>query len=108
MYEVSEMEIDKLPFLVMLTELFAIILQEIGFEFVPVEEIIPFIHHRFKPATTDGFGFLGHYLVEILLSFVSRIGINIDAKRFMTDNFHCLFVSITRIIIQIERHHPAF
>ena len=101
MYEVSEMEIDELPFLVMLTELFAIILQEIGFEFVPVEEIIPFIHHRFKPAATDGFGFLGHYLV------VSRIGIYVNTKRLMADNFHCLFVSITRIIIQVERQHPV-
>lgn len=37
-----------------------------------------------------------------------RIGIDINTKRFMTDNFHCIFVSIPRIIIQIERHHPAF
>lgn len=98
MYEVSEMEIDELPFLVMLAELFAIILQEIGFEFVPVEEIIPFIHHRFKPAATDGFGFFGHYLVEVLFTLVSRIGIDVNTKRLMADNFHCLFVSITRII----------
>ena len=34
-----------------------------------------------------------------LFPFVSRIGIDIDTKRFMTDNFHCLFVSIPRIII---------
>ena len=107
MYEVSEMEIDELPFLVMLTELFAIILQEIGFEFVPVEEIIPFIHHRFKPAATNGFGFLGHYLVEVLFTLVSRIGIYVNTKRLMADNFHCLFVSITRIIIQVERQHPV-
>lgn len=45
MNEVAEMEIDKLPFLVVFAELLAVILQEIGFEFVLVEEIIPFIHH---------------------------------------------------------------
>ena len=99
MYEVVEMQIDKLPFLVMLTELLAIMLQEVCLESVLVKEVIPFIDNRLEPATTDGFGFLGHYLVEILLSFVSRIGINIDAKRFMTDNFHSLFVPIPRIII---------
>ena len=64
MYEVSEMEINELPFLVMLSELFAIILQEIGFEFVPVEEIIPFIHHRFQPTATNGFWFIGHYIAK--------------------------------------------
>ena len=108
MYEVTEMQIDKLPFLVMLTELLAIILQKVCLEFVLVKEVIPFIDYRLEPATTDGFGFLGHYLVEILFTFVPRIGIDINTKRFMTDNFHCLFVSIPRIIIQIERHHPAF
>ena len=92
----------------MFTELITEILQEISLEFVLVEEIIPFIYYRLEPAATDGFGFLGHYLVEILFTFVSRIGIDINTKRFMTDNFHCLFVSIPRIIIQIERHHPAF
>ena len=34
MYEVIEMQIDKLPFLVMLTELLAIILQKVCLEFV--------------------------------------------------------------------------
>ncbi len=43
MYEVVEMQIDKLPFLVMLTELFAIMLQEVCLEFVLVKEVIPFI-----------------------------------------------------------------
>ena len=35
-------------------ELLAVILQEIGFEFVLVEEIIPFIHDRLESAATDG------------------------------------------------------
>ena len=61
-------------------ELLAVIPQEIGFEFVLVEEIIPFIHDRLESAATDGFGFLGHYLVEIQLAFVSRIGIDINTK----------------------------
>ena len=92
----------------MFTELITEILQEISLEFVLVEEIIPFIHHRFESAAADGFGFLGHYLVEIQLALVFRIGIDINTKRFMADNFHCFLVSIPRIIIQIERHHPAF
>ena len=57
---------DKLPFLVMLTELLAIILKKVCLEFVLVKEVIPFIDYRLEPATTDGFGFLGHYIVEIL------------------------------------------
>ena len=103
MHEVAEVEIDELPFLVVFAKLLAVILQEIGFEFVLVEKIIPFIHHRLKSAATDGFGFLGHYLVEIQLALVSRIGIDINTKRFMADNFHRFLVSIPRIIIQIER-----
>jgi len=104
-YEVLEMEINELPFLVVLAELLTIVLQEIAFEFVPVEEVIPLIYNRFKSAATDGFGFLGHYIVEILLPLVLRVGIDINAKRFVTDYFHCFLVSISRIIIQIERQH---
>ena len=89
----------------MFTELITEILQEISLEFVLVEEIIPFIYDRFKSAATDGFGFLGHYLVEILFTFVPRIGIDINAKRFVTDYLHRFLVSISRIIIQIERQH---
>ena len=107
MYEVAEMEIDELPFLVMFVELLAVILQEIGFEFVLVEKIIPFIHNLLESAATDGFGFLGHYLVEVQLTLVSRIGIDINTKRLMADNFHRFLVSIPRIIIQIERQHPV-
>lgn len=92
----------------MFTELITEILQEISLEFVLVEEIIPFIYYRLEPAATDGFSLLGHYLVEVLFPLVLRIGIYIDAKRFMTDNFHCFFVSIPRIIIQIKRQHPVF
>ena len=89
----------------MFTELITEILQEISLEFVLVEEIIPFIYYRLEPAATDGFGFLGHYIVEILLPLVLRIGIDINAKRFVTDYLHRFLVSISRIIIQIERQH---
>ena len=37
MYEVAEVEIDELPFLVVFAKLLAVILQEIGFEFVLVD-----------------------------------------------------------------------
>lgn len=90
----------------MFTELITEILQEISLEFVLVEEIIPFIDNRLEPSATDGFGLLAHYLVEVLLTLVSRIGIDVNTKRFMTDYFHRFLVSIARIIIQIERQHP--
>lgn len=102
MYEVAEVEIDELPFLVVFAKLLAVILQEIGFEFVLVEEIISFIHNRLESAAADGFGFLGHYLVEIQLALVFRIGIDINTKRFMADNFHRFLVSIPRIIIRVQ------
>ena len=108
MYEVAEMEIDELPFLVVFAELLAVVFQEIRFEFVLVEEIIPFINDRFKAAATNSLGFLGHRFVETLFTLVFRIGVDINAKRFMTDNFHRFLVSIPRIIIQIKRQHPAF
>ena len=92
----------------MFTELITEILQEISLEFVLVEEIIPFIYYRLEPAATDGFSLLGHYLVEVLFTLVLRIGIYINAKRFMTDNFHSFLVSIPRIISQIKRQHPVF
>lgn len=69
MYEVTEMQIDKLPFLVMLTELLAIILQKVCLEFVLVKEVIPFIDYRLEPAATDGFGFS----VITSLKFCSRL-----------------------------------
>ena len=102
------MEIDKFPLWVMFTELITEILQEISLEFVLVEEIIPFIYYRLEPAATDGFSLRGHYRGKVLFTLVLRIGIYIDAKRFMTDNFHCFLVSIPRIIIQIKRQHPVF
>lgn len=55
MHEVAEMEIDKLLFGVMFTELIAEILQKIGLELVLVEEIIPFIN---LPTRTCGNGWL--------------------------------------------------
>ena len=58
MYEVIEVLINEFPFLVMLTELLAIILQKVCLEFVLVKEVIPFIDYRLEPAATDGFGFL--------------------------------------------------
>lgn len=69
MYEVIEMQIDKLPFLVMLTELLAIILQKVCLEFVLVKEVIPFIDYRLEPAATDASAFS----VITSLKFCSRL-----------------------------------
>jgi len=91
----------------MFTELTAEILQEVGLELVLVEEVVTLVDHRLEAAAADCLGLLGHHLVEVLLPLVLRVGIEVDAQRFVADHLHGLLVPVAGIIIQVERQHPS-
>jgi hypothetical protein len=98
-YEVTEVEVDELPFWVMFTELTAEILQKIGLELVLVEEVVALVDHRLEAAAADCLGLLGHHLVEVLLPLVLWVGIEVDSQRFVADHLHGLLVPVAGIII---------
>ena len=102
MNEVVEVLIHKRPFLVVFAELLAVIFQKIGFVFVFVKEIIPFIDNGFEPSAPDGFRLFRHGGVEVPFTLVLRIGIDINVQSLMTDGLHRFLVTISRIVIKVE------
>lgn len=93
MHEVAEVLIYKLPFLVVLAQLLLVILQKSGFVFAFVEEIISLVYDGFKATASDGFRLFRHGGIEISLTLVLGIGINIDIQSLVTDGF---IVSVSR------------
>ena len=82
--------------------------KEVAVESLFIKKVITFVHDGLKTPAANGFSFFNHYLIEVLLTLVLGLGINVNTKRFTTDGLHGNDVTIAWIIVQIEGNHPAF
>ena len=85
----------------MLAQLAAVIFQEIAFHAVLVQEVIAVVYNGFIPSVPYGC----HGVIEGSLPCVFRMGVDVNAQRFMPGDFHRFRVTKARIIVQIEGQH---
>ena len=86
--EGTEVHIDVLPLGVFLVCQFLEVGEEISFHLLLVKEIVSFIHNGLIATTAEGFCLLSHTVVVVLLSLVLRLGLDVDAERFMAHDLH--------------------
>ncbi len=65
-----------------------IIFQEIAFHAVLVQEVIAVVYNGFIPSAPYGFGLFCHGVIEGALPCVFRMGVDVNAQRFMLGDFH--------------------
>ena len=93
MDEIVEMLVNELPFLVVLAQLAAVIFQEIAFHAVLVQEVVAVVHDGLIPSAPYGFGLFCHGVIEGSLPCVFRMGVNVNAQRFMPGDFSVILKS---------------
>ena len=100
--ESCEMLIDVLPLAVLLVCFLLEVGKEVALHLLLVKEVIPFIDYGLITAAAKGFCLLSHTVVVVTFTLVLRLGIDIDAERFMAHDLHGGLIPIARIIVQIE------
>ena len=71
--------------------------------------VVALVDDTLETAAAQGLGLLAHTVIVVALALVLRFGIDVDAQRLMTHDLHRRFVTIARIVVQIERKlFPAF
>ena len=100
--ESGKVLIDVLPLAVLLVCFLLEVGKKIALHLLLVKEIISFIYYRLIATTAKGFRFLTHTFVVVLFSLVLRLGIDVDAERFMTHDLHRTLIPIAGIVVEIE------
>ena len=83
-----EMLIDVLPLGVSGIGLLLEPCEEAAFLLLSVEEVVAFVDDALVATAAQGLGLLAHAVVVVLLALVLRLGIDVDAKAFMSHYLH--------------------
>lgn len=105
--EGTKVHIDVLPLGVLLVCQFLEVGKEIAFHLLLVEEIVTLVDDRLKTTAAYCLGSCRKVEVVLLFRLVLRLGIDVDAKRLMTDDFHRALITIARIIVKIIGQHVS-
>ena len=80
---------------------------EISFHLLLVEEIITLVDDSLEATAAYRLGSCRKVEVVLMFHLVLRLGIDVDAKRLMADDFHCALITIARIIVKIIGQHVS-
>lgn len=69
------------------------VLEEISLLSFLVKEVKPFVDNTLEALAADGFRLLSHGFVVLPFTLIFRFGIDVDAKRLVTDGLHGFFVT---------------
>ena len=105
--EGTEVHIDVLPLGVLLVCQSLEVGKEIAFHLLLVEEIITLVDDSLKATAAYRLGSCRKVEVVLLFRLVLRLGIDVDAKRLMADDFHRALVTIAWIIVKIIGQHAS-
>ena len=99
--EGTKMYIDVLPLGVFLVCQSLEVGKEISFHLLLFEKVVSLVDDRLKTTAAYRFGSCRKVEVVLLFRLVLRLGIDVDAKRLMADDFHRALVTIAWIIVKI-------
>ena len=105
--EGTKVHIDVLPLGFLLVCQFLEVGEEISFHLLLVEEIITLVDDSLKATAAYRLGSCSKVEVVLLFRLVLRLGIDVDAKRLMADDFHRALVTIAWIIVKIIGQHAS-
>ena len=107
LYKGIEVHIDVLPLGVLLVCQFFEVGEEISFHLLLVEEIVTLVDDSLEATAAYRLGSCRKVEVVLLFRLVLRLGIDVDAKRLMADDFHRALVTIAWIIVKIIGQHVS-
>ena len=105
--EGTKVHIDVLPLGVHFVCQFLEVGEEISFHLLLVEEIITLVDDSLKATAAYRLGSCRKVEVVFLFRLVLRLGIDVDAKRLMADDFHRALITIAWIIVKIIGQHVS-
>ena len=96
--EGTKVHIDVLPLGVLLVRQSLEVGKEIAFYLLLVKEIVTLVDDSLEATAAYRLGYCRKVKVVLLFHLVLRLGIDVDAKRLMADNFHRALITIAWII----------
>ena len=105
--EGTKVHIDVLPLGVLLVRQFLEVGKEIAFHLLLVEEIVTLVDDSLEATAAYRLGSCRKVEVVLLFRLVLRLGIDVDAKRLMANDFHRALVTIAWIIVKIIGQHAS-
>ena len=106
--EDAERHIDVLPLGVLLVRQFLEVGKEISLHFLLVEEIVTLVDDSLEATAAYRLGSCHKVGVVLLFHLVLRLGIDVDAKRLMANDFHRALVTIAWIIDNLCQPSPRY
>ena len=98
--EGTKVHIDVLPLGVLLVRQFLEVGEEISFHLLLVEEIVTLVDDSLEATAAYRLGSCRKVEVVLLFHLDLRLGIDVDAKRLMADDFHRALITIVWIIVK--------
>ena len=105
--EGTKVHIDVLPLGVFLVCQSLEVGEEISFHLFLVEEVVTLVDDSLEATAAYRLGSCRKVEVVLLFRLVIRLGIDVDAKRLMADDFHRALITIARIIVKIIGQHVS-
>ena len=105
--EGTKVHIDVLPLGVFLVCQFLEVDKEISLHLLLVEEVVTLVDDSLEATAAYRLGSCRKVEVVLLFHLVLRLGIDVDAKRLMADDFHCALITIAWIIVKIIGQHVS-
>ena len=105
--EGTKVHIDVLPLGVLLVCQFLEVCKEISLHFLLVEEVVTLVDDSLEAAAAYRLGSCRKVEVVLLFRLVLWLGIDIDSKRLMANDFHRALVTIAWIIVKIIGQHVS-
>ena len=99
--EGTKVHINVLPLGVLLVCQFLEVGKEISFHLLLVEEVVTLVDDSLEATAAYRLGSCRKIEVVLLFHLVLRLGIDVDAKRLMADDFHRALITIAWIIVKI-------
>ena len=105
--EGTKVHIDVLPLGVLFVCQFLEVGEEISFHLLLVEVILTLVDDSLEATAAYRLGSCHKVEVVLLFHLVLWLGIDVDAKRLMADDFHRALVTIAWIIIKVVGQHVS-
>ena len=106
--ECTKVHIDVLPFGVLLVCQFLEVSKEFAFHLLLVEEILTLVDDSLEAPAAYRLGSCRKVMVVLLFHLVLWLGVDVDAKRLMADDFHRALITIAWIICWSFFHCSQF
>ena len=103
----TKVHIDVLPLRVLLVCQSLEVGKEISLHLLLIEEIVTLVDDRLEATAAYRLGSCRKVEVVLLFHLVFRLGIDVDAKRLMANDFHRALVTIAWIIVKIIGQHAS-